>query len=468
MRSIQDAQAKPEVFSLSLHLRLIVVICVVLLGSLIVGAGLTYRHAVEQVRIELHAAMIVGERRLRDALNDIDGAPDGLRRADQIVANFDGDRHLRASLVDGDGTILVSSRPYPPGASTPEWLHRLLEGPRESVKVALPQTLKTNAAIQLETDARNEVAEEWGAAGVTLTVMAVFGSLVLLLMAWTLAWGLKPLRELSVAFGRLGDGDYRPRVAETGPRELARLCQGFNDMVSRLAEARTRNEELQVQLLEVQEEERAGLARDLHDEVGPLLFAMSVDATMIKQFAKDGDAHKVVARAHAIGESVGEMQQLVKSILGQLRPGVLLDLGLASALDLLVKFWRQRHPDIVFQLSCIEDGFGASVDAVVYRVIQEAVSNAVRHGQPQTVGIDIARDDDGSIVVSVRDNGSGLGGKRHEFGFGLTGMRERVTALDGTLTVRSGIGEGLVVQARLPVEAHQRRDMDALSRGLPA
>jgi two-component system sensor histidine kinase UhpB len=445
-----------------------VVICVVLLGSLIVGAGLTYRNAVDQVRVEMEAAMIVGERRLRDALDDVDGAPDASRRAEQIIANFDGDRHLRASLVDGDGKILVSSRPYPPDTSTPEWLHRLLEGPRESVKVALPQALKSNAAIELETDSRNEVVEEWRAAGVTLTVMAVFGTLVLLLMAWTLAWGLRPLRELSVAFSRLGDGDYRPLVAETGPRELARLCQGFNDMVSRLAEERTRNEMLQAQLTAVQEEERADLARDLHDEVGPLLFAVSVDATMIKQFAKEGDADLVAARAHAIGESVGEMQRLVKSILGQLRPGVLLDLGLASALDSLVKFWRQRHPDIAFQLSCVEEGFGASVDAVVYRVVQEAVSNAVRHGQPRTVGIDVARDDDGRIVVSVRDNGSGLGGKRHEFGFGLTGMRERVMALGGILTVFSGTGGGLVVQARLPVESHQRPDVDALSAGLPA
>ncbi len=453
---------------MSLYLRLIVITCIVLLGSLVVGAGLTYRNAVDQVRIELQAAMIVGERQLRNALNEVDRAPDVSRNADQIVANFDGDRHLRASLVDGDGKILASSRPYPSDASTPEWLHRLLEGPRESVKVALPQTLKTNAAIQLETDARNEIAEEWRAAGVTLTVMAVFGTLVLLLMAWTLAWGLRPLRELSVAFGRLGDGDYRPLVAETGPRELARLCQGFNDMVSRLAEARNRNEVLQAQLLAVQEEERADLARDLHDEVGPLLFAVSVDATMIKQLAKDGDADQVVARAHAIGESVGEMQQLVKSILGQLRSGALLDLGLASALDFLIKFWRQRHPDIAFELSCIEDGFGASVDAVVYRVVQEAVSNAVRHGQPQAVGIEIARDNDRSIVVSVRDNGSGLGEKRHAFGFGLTGMRERVTALAGTLTVLSGAGRGLVVQARLPVSSHQRRDVDALSHGLPA
>jgi len=218
----------------------------------------------------------------------------------------------------------------------------------------------------------------------------------------------------------------------------------------------------------VQEEERADLARDLHDEVGPLLFAVSVDATMIKQFAKEGDVDLVAARAHEIGESVGEMQRLVKSILGQLRPGVLLDLGLASALDSLVKFWRQRHPDIAFQLSCVEEGFGASVDAVVYRVVQEAVSNAVRHGQPRTVGIAIARDDDGRIIVSVRDNGSGLGGKRHEFGFGLTGMRERVMALGGILTVLSGTGGGLVVQARLPVESHQRPDVDALNAGLPA
>jgi two-component system, NarL family, sensor histidine kinase UhpB len=149
----------------------------------------------------------------------------------------------------------------------------------------------------------------------------------------------------------------------------------------------------------------------------------------------------------------------VKATLGRLRPVGLAEFGLKQAVERLVEFWRHRHPDAAFEMSvAIEpghSGFGEVIDATLYRVIQEGLSNAVRHSQASRIAISVAADDAGSdIVASVIDNGRGMtttsGG---DLGFGLLGMRERVKALGGVLTLTAVSGDGpggLAVVVRLP------------------
>jgi two-component system sensor histidine kinase UhpB len=152
------------------------------------------------------------------------------------------------------------------------------------------------------------------------------------------------------------------------------------------------------------------------------------------------------------------MQKQVKATLGRLRPAGLAEFGLKQAVERLVDFWRHRHSDAAFEVSIAIDpggsGFGELIDATLYRVIQEGLSNAVRHSQASRIAVSIASDDTGSeIIASVIDNGIGL--TSSGLGVGLLGMRERVKALGGslTLTTHSGDGDGssgLAVCARLP------------------
>jgi two-component system sensor histidine kinase UhpB len=441
---------------LSLRSRLLVSIFLTLLLSLLAGAAFTYLHALEKIETEMQAAIGVGGRFGHNAVDDVDEYSNPRRRLELLVADFDGDRHLRASLVV-DGKVVKTSNLAKPENPAPSWFFNLLATPPKVLNLTLPAVFDDVGSVTLQTDANNEIAEVWSDIGLTLSVLTIFCALVLAFVYWTLGTAIGPLQELTAAFARVGERDYRERMTERGPLELVHLCHGFNQMVEHLARAEEQNKRLQEQLATVQDEERADLARDLHDEIGPLLFAADVDAVAIEQLAKEGRHEQIPRQVGVVREAIGQMQRHVRDILGRLRPAVLLDVGLAHAIDNLVSFWRAHRPSLVFRVSLPEEGFGEPLDGTVYRIVQESVSNAVRHGRPGTIEIAVAVAADQSITVRVADDGGGLTSNGRPGGFGVIGMQERVAALGGVLEVANRPdGHGVVVSARIPARAAER------------
>ncbi len=151
------------------------------------------------------------------------------------------------------------------------------------------------------------------------------------------------LLEFDAALRGIADGGYQARMPEKGPPEFSRLARGLQPDGG--AARRLRAQEPRAagqQILTLQEEERAEIARDLHDEVGPYLFAIGVDAE--------------AAGLASIRESVAHVQKHIRAILRQLRPAGLLDFGLRAAIGDLVAFWSRRDPAITFDLDiAVED-----------------------------------------------------------------------------------------------------------------
>lgn len=130
---------------------------------------------------------------------------------------------------------------------------------------------------------------------------------------------------------------------------------------------------------------------------------------------------------------------------------MLLDLGLSHAVEQLVAFWRKRHPEVAFDTTVEQTSYGAKIDEVAYRIVQEAVSNAVRHGKPSRIGIAIQPCDIGMLQVSVSNNGQQFMDNRSH-GFGLAGMRERIAKQGGSLTISNlADGQGVELIAALPM-----------------
>jgi two-component system sensor histidine kinase UhpB len=454
---------------LSLRSRLLFSIFGTLLLSLAAGAAFTYWHAVKKIETEMQAAIGVGGRFAHNAVDDAEEPIKPQRRLRLLVADFDGDRHLRASLIVG-GKVVGMSDLAKPESPAPAWFYRLLAGEPKVLNVELPPVFAGYGSVVLQTDANNEVAEVWSDIGLTLTVLTIFCALVLAFVYVTLSSAIHPLRDLTAAFARVGDHDYRERVPERGPYELVRLYQGFNQMVEDLALAEAQNKRLQEQLATVQDEERADLARDLHDEIGPMLFAADVDAATIERLAERGEYGGIAQRVGIIRSAIGQMQRHVRDILGRLRPAVLLDVGLAHAIDNLVSFWATHRPGLAFDVHVPEEGFGEPVDGTIYRVVQESVSNAVRHGTPARIDIAVEAGADRAIAIRVSDDGGGLKGNGRPGssgspgvgqggGYGIIGMSERVASLGGTLEVKNRPdGRGVVVEARLPALTASRTD----------
>jgi two-component system sensor histidine kinase UhpB len=434
----------------SLRARLIVSIASVLVMALVVGGILVYLNAVREVDVELRAALSVGENTVRNSVDDVEEALSPLRHLQLLVDDFNGDRHVRASLITPDDQVLYRSTPLTPEQPAPEWFYRLLAPKRIHAHLELPAPFNQFGAVQLEADPRNEISEVWDAVTVTLAILVAFGGLNAGLVLWVTARALRPLEAISAAFSQLGAGNYGLRIEEQGPRELARLCSGFNAMAAQLTDAEERRDRLERQLAAVQDEERSELARDLHDEIGPLLFAVSVDLSVIQQ--DEAIRHSPIApRIESVRESMACIYRDIKAILGRLRPATPVDFGLMQAIENLVSFWRTRYPEVVFRLQAPSEGFGSQIDDTIYHIIKESLSNALRHGQPTHISISVLAEEH-QLIATISDNGIGLTPKANAQGFGLIGMDERVRCLDGTLSVEnSALGTGVVVTARLPL-----------------
>ena len=438
---------------MSLRLRLVISIGLALLASLALGGTLAFWAAAHQVQTEMRAAIALGQHVAQTLLDDANPASDRRLRLKRLITQFDGNRHLQAFLVNRNNQVSLASKLEPPENPAPPWFRRLVDRGSQVVKIALPAEFDDYEAVVFTTDAGNEAAEKWGDIGWAVAALIAFCGFVLGLVYCTLAIGLRPLQDLNFAFVRVGKGDYSIRVVERGATELIHLARQFNEMVTRLSTMKHQNDRLNDQLTNVQEEERADLARELHDEIGPFLFAAGLDVSAMYQITRtDGDVSaRLISRLETLREAILHMQKHIKIILGRLRPAVLLDLGLAPALENLIEFWKGRHPDVVFRLTVCQVSLDDDLDEAIYRIVREALNNALRHGRPTEIDVRICLEDD-TLAVDILDDGGGIElAANASVGFGIVGMKERAALLGGRLFVENRSDrKGVVVSARLP------------------
>jgi two-component system sensor histidine kinase UhpB len=449
-----------------LRVRLIMLIGLVLLVSLGCGSALVGWHAAGSVRTELHAALDVGMKTIRNGVDELVRSDDRTRELRRLVTTFNGNRHVRATLLDARDQPLVASVLFTPTQSVPGWFSHLIAGKPAGVRLEVPPGDDGIAAIVLQPDPVNEIGEVWAESRDAVLVLAGFALLSALLICAVIGRALRPLDALSASFQQIGKGDYHLSVPEHGPPELARLANGFNLMTQRLATVAAQNHRLNERLMTLQAEERAELARDLHDEVGPLLFAVEMTAATIERLAGNGRGADIPTQVRLIHDAVARMQRHVRAILGRLRP--IRAIGLAAAVDRLAAFWRSRRPDLTISVAVAveEDRIGDDLKETIYRIVQEAISNAIRHGNPTLVEIAIGGDGADGINIEITDDGVGMatGGltRRDPAQLGLTGMRERVVATAGSLSIKPGRnGTGLMLVAWVPCGNLQSQHLDA-------
>jgi two-component system, NarL family, sensor histidine kinase UhpB len=221
---------------------------------------------------------------------------------------------------------------------------------------------------------------------------------------------------------------------------------------TRLAEALAENQRLALKYVDMQECERKALARDLHDELGQYVNAIKLDAVSIRDAAEGQET--LHARARAMIANIDRVYAVLSGLIRELRPVGFDDLGVVAAVEHCVNEWRSRLPGTTIELSAGGDleSLNETRGMVIFRLVQEALTNVARHSSATRVRILIERTaSDGGIDVLIADNGCGADLDLPRSGLGLIGMRERVTALGGSIALASGRGEGFKVKASLPV-----------------
>jgi two-component system, NarL family, sensor histidine kinase UhpB len=435
---------------MSLRFRLISLVCIVLLVSLALGGVIAYSNASRSVRTEMRAALLVGRQTIETAIERLQSVQNPTRDIDDVVASFNGNRHLRVRF---SGTAVALATPAVEKTvlgGVPRWFVDVIGVTPETERIPVAISGRDYGMIVLETDPYNETLEVWNEFTDSLVTLTTFGGLTILLIYAFVGRILRPLDRLAAALEEIGGGRYRTRISGRLAPELARLRDSFNRMAARLAESDAENRRLNEQLLTLQDQERAELARDLHDEMSPYLFAIAADAAGASRLLKESRIGEAGETVRSIADAVRHMQRQVRRMLGRLRPIGLAEFGLREAIENLVAFWRRRRPEIRYEVTispqCEE--LGDLLGTTICRVVQEALSNAVRHAGPDLVAISIERLRD-EVKVAITDDGLGMR-EPSRLGYGLVGIDERVSAIGGRLTFSNKSGEGFTVMAVLP------------------
>jgi signal transduction histidine kinase len=252
---------------------------------------------------------------------------------------------------------------------------------------------------------------------------------------YTLLW-----RSLALGLFLAGTAVIRLRVLEGRSEEQKLVAQ----------DAERRLRQLSQQLVAAQEEERRKLSRELHDHVGQMLTALRMELGRVDRLGVTGDARL----ADAVSECrqlVDEMVHLVRDLALGLRPSMLDDIGLHPTLEWQARDFSRRYGvpvdlDVAGDLDSLSDQHRTCV----YRVVQEALTNCIRHAHASLVRIRIdARP--AMIELSVNDNGVGLDPAARREGLGLRGIEERARELGGTVAIEGAAGEGSTLRVRLPL-----------------
>lgn len=293
----------------------------------------------------------------------------------------------------------------------------------------------------------------WAAVAVML-VVGFAGSVLINAAVLTLA--LQPLHALERTVDRVATGDLSARAQRVLFRDpdVERLGDTLNTMLDVLQDHRGLLQKMSEQVLAAQEDERKRIARELHDET-----AQSLTTLLIRL--------KILEKARTVDEMRGQIDELreltadtleaVRKLAVELRPATLDDLGLVAALEGYTDAYGSRMPvRVAFSAEGFDDRDGrlpSQVELVLYRVVQEALTNVAKHADAREIHVELRRRPD-EVVAAVADDGQGFDVedtmRSRERGLGLFGMQERLALVGGQLVIDSAPGHGTRIHARVP------------------
>jgi len=391
----------------------------------------------------------------------------------------------RIDVFDSTGQILASSRPEPGRQITHSEEDELGHGD-EVLTFASMKTAPWEVAVR-------EPVQEVMAPANYLRRQIVLGGVIALVVALLLTWWLitrqvlQPIQALDEASAQFAAGNLDVALPDGGIDEVARLTANleqmrvrldatledhrrWNEALEEMVEERTRElatlyeqlegretmcKRLLGKVLTGQEEERARLARELHDAVGQSLTAVIMTTTAVENSLPDDLVSGKEKLANVRNIAVQSLHDL-RGLIFDLRPEVLDDLGLGLALHSQAKkYLEPAGIQVQIRAAGLKDQLPAEVETAVFRVVQEAITNIARHAQADEANISLTKKGD-RLIVRVEDNGTGFDPdvvmQRQQKAWGLRGMEERITLLGGKFYVGSRPGNGTLVLAEIPLD----------------
>lgn len=453
------AQAVPQAKGASLRLRLnLIVAC---LMALFIAALIWQR--IDNTRAGVREEIVASNRVATQLLQRVSwivtrGGPQAmlafLEQLGRVRAND-------ITLRDDAGRVLYRSPPpvYKQGRHAPPWYSALVLPPLQRQVITI-----AGGTMTIEADPSRAILDGWEELQELAIVAAAAVALIHLAVFWAVGYTLRPFGQIVQALGRMQRGDYSHRLAPLPGREAGLIGESVNrlgeaietnvqqriaahDTERRLAESRDWAHRVEQRL----EAERREIASELHDELGQSVTAIRSLARSLAARLPQADSTGREA-ALMIDSEAARLYDAMHGIIPRLTPLALAPLGLPDALNDLISGLRQSHPD--WQLHLFVSDLGAPLAGpaalVAYRVVQEAVNNALKHSGGTQITVTLARHPPQHMSLTIDDNGRGLPPpERRPTRFGLTSLRERVLALGGVFTAAARAEGGTRIQATL-------------------
>jgi signal transduction histidine kinase len=342
-------------------------------------------------------------------------------------------------------------------------LYRGLFDPgRETVRSVLFRDKKVGEVV-VWVDTATLTAQAWHEASHLLAVMVVTLLLLCGLVYAALARALRPTRLIRTGLERIAANDLSTRLPPFDLAELSAIRDVFNHLAESLERTLAERTELTRRLIALQDDERRHLARELHDEFGQCLAAIRALAASAGQTATQ-DCPALLSECESIERTAAHMTETLRGALFRLRPPDVDELGLAASLEGLVAGWNGRsrgRTRFEIELCGGFDGLPTAFGASLYRIAQEAITNAAKHAGATRVVLHLTMREvrptpsgRGTMEIDLIVDDDGKAGEPDlaaKPGMGFLGMRERVATLGGRLSFEAGHRAGSVLRVVIPV-----------------
>jgi two-component system sensor histidine kinase UhpB len=376
---------------------------------------------------------------------------------------------IRANEVelrdDEDTVVYKSPLPvYKAGRVAPAWYSALVSPPLEPQVIKLP-----NGHIMLKADASRAVLDGWDDLHPMLWIVLAGFVFANALIYTLMGRALRPLHQLVQGMRRMADGQYDTRLTGLTGHEGRQIGQAFNHMAQSVQDsieakrqareaalALAENRELTQTIQARIELERAAISRELHDELGQQVTAIKSVGLAIARRAAGTDP-SIEQSARLVMQCADQIYDGMQRMIAKLRPLALDQFGLYDALRDLLAECQMQHPELEIRAT-LPETLEAPDDALataVYRIVQEALTNVLRHAQASRLELSVAVSTD-LLHLQVRDNGCGRISQFQSKGhYGVSGMRERVQALGGSFEILQCEPGGIEIQVHLPFSKQQ-------------
>lgn len=346
------------------------------------------------------------------------------------------------------------------GPLPPKWFSEVyagLLGPHRPITSFLSVRERKVGTVVTFTDSDAALRLAWGQVSTVVGIASLMAAGIAVLAALMIGHALLPAQAIIRTLHQLKLGDLSRRLPTFRSVAFNTIAGAVNDLAENLMQTRNESRALTARLLQVQEEERRALARDLHDEFGQSLTATAALAALIEANAEP-HRDEIAADARAITRIQKDMMETLRTTLVRLRSQNIEEVGLEASLRQLVADYNSQSAsstvcrlDISGRLAALHKR--VAVD--IYRITQECLTNATRHGTPTEIRVrveHVEREREHVALVVEDDGGGDVRKFKSGAGHGLLGMRERIVALGGALSI-ANVAHGIRVSATIPLRA---------------